>query len=261
MMATVSRRPCVAANWKMFKTRAQAAAFIEAYRKEPGTGTCRTVICTPFTALETAGKLLAGSGVALGAQDVYWEAEGAFTGEVSTGMLKDAGCTYVIIGHSERRKLFGDTDEVVNKKVKAALKEGLIPIFCVGEQLGDRDGGKTEQVIWGQLTRGLDGLTPDELARLVIAYEPVWAIGTGRVATPEQAQAVHAFIRGYLKSIQAGVEAVVPVLYGGSVKPDNIAQLLREPDVDGALVGGASLDPKSFAALVSGAASAVGGGH
>jgi triosephosphate isomerase len=257
MMAPLPRRPFVAANWKMFKTRAQAAAFGEAFRKEPGIGAGRAVICPPFTALETLGRLLEGTGVALGAQDLYSEVEGAFTGEVSAGMLKEAGCTHVIIGHSERRKLFGDTDEAVNRKVKAALAAGLTPIFCVGEQLADRDAGKTEQVVWGQLTRGLDGLTPEQLAALVVAYEPVWAIGTGRNATPEQAQAVHAFIRGYLKGVQPGVDAVVPVLYGGSVKPDNIAALMKGPDVDGALVGGASLDPKSFAALINGAAAAV----
>jgi triosephosphate isomerase len=174
-------------------------------------------------------------------------------------MLKDAGCAYVIVGHSERRKLYGESDEVVNRKVKAVLAAGLTPIFCVGEQLADRDANKTEQVIWGQLTRGLDGLTPEQLEAIVIAYEPVWAIGTGRNATPEQAQAVHAFIRGYLKGVRAGIDAVVPVLYGGSVKPDNIGALLKGPDVDGALVGGASLDPASFASLISGAAAAVAG--
>lgn len=257
-MAPVARRPFVAANWKMFKTRAQAEAFATALRQAPR-APGRAVICPPFTALETLGRLLEGTGVALGAQDVYWEAEGAFTGEVSTAMLKDAGCTYVIVGHSERRKLFGDTDEAVNRKTRAALAAGLTPIVCVGEQLADRDAGTTEQVIWGQLTRGLDGLTPDELAAVVIAYEPVWAIGTGRNATPEQAQAVHAFIRGYLKGVRAGIDAVVPVLYGGSVKPDNIAALMRGADVDGALVGGAGLDPASYAALRAGAAAAVGG--
>ncbi len=251
----------IVANWKMFKTRAQAREFVEAFRRETAglAGRVRLGLCPPFTALDAVHGALAGSDIVLGAQDMHWEGEGAFTGAIAPGMLVEAGCTHVIIGHSERRRLFGDSDEVVNKKLKAAVQAGLTPIVCVGETLTERDAGRTEQVIWSQLTYGLEGLAPDLVRKFVVAYEPVWAIGTGRIATPEQAQEVHAFIRAFLRKTGADpVDPVIPILYGGSVKADNIAALLRVADVDGGLVGGASLDPKSFAALARAAAEARG---
>jgi len=250
------RIPIVAANWKMYKSRAEARAFANSFKAMKLDSGCRIVICPPYTALDATGQALAGSPIALGAQNMYWEAEGAFTGEVAAGMLKEAGCAYVIIGHSERRRLFGDTDGWVSKKLGAAFKAGLIPICCVGETLEERDGGKTEKVIETQLTGGLAGLTPDQVKGMVIAYEPVWAIGTGRNATPEQAQEVHAFIRKRLAAIAPAAADTVPIQYGGSVKPDNVAAIMAGPDVDGALVGGASLKPDSFAAIVNGAAQA-----
>ncbi len=241
----------------MVKTVAQARAFGEAFRKDAaGLGAVDVVICPPFTAIHAVRETVGGAGVAIGGQDLYWEAEGAFTGQIAPGMLVEAGCSHVIVGHSERRKLFGETDETVNKKLVAALGAGLTPILCVGETLGDRDAGRTEQVIWAQLTRGLEGHAPEAIMKMVVAYEPVWAIGTGRTATPAQAQEVHAFIRAFLAKRGDGVDAVVRVLYGGSVKPDNTAALMAGPDVDGALVGGAALDPASFAAIARAAAQA-----
>ncbi len=249
------RSAIVAANWKMYKTRVQAAEFIAAFRKQVLTsGRVMIVICPPFTALETVRKALEGSNVKIGAQDCYSEKDGAFTGEVSAGQLKEVGCTYVIVGHSERRRLFEDTDELINRKLQACLRERLVPIFCVGESLPDREAKRTEQVIWAQLTHGLVDITPEQLKSFVIAYEPVWAIGTGRNATPEQAQEVHAFIRSFLRNVEAGIDEIVPILYGGSVKPDNIEPLMLGSDVDGALVGGASLEPSDFVAIVQGVA-------
>jgi triosephosphate isomerase len=194
-------------------------------------------------------SVLADSGVQLGAQDVHWEKEGAFTGEVSPGMLRDAGCSQVIVGHSERRQLFGETDAAVNRKVRAVLEAGLSVIMCVGETLAEREGGLTLAVVERQVRGGLQGITPDP-ASLAVAYEPVWAIGTGRTATPAQAQEVHAAIRGLIDELLGHAAAdAIRILYGGSVKPDNIAELMREPDIDGALVGGASLKADSFAAI------------
>jgi len=253
----MARMRIAAANWKMYKNRAQAKAFIEAFAKAgPWTGAAKAVICPPFTSLDVVAAGVGSSGVAVGAQDLYWEAEGAFTGEVAPGMIKDAGCTYVIVGHSERRKLFGETDATVNKKLQAAVKAGLIPIMCVGETLEEREAGKTENVVRTQVTAGLAGFDAGVLKGFVVAYEPVWAIGTGKVATPQQAQEVHAVIRKLLAATGAEVAAAVPILYGGSVKPDNIAALMAGPDLDGGLVGGASLDPVSFGAIVKGIAEA-----
>ncbi|MEK7475861.1 MAG: triose-phosphate isomerase [Candidatus Coatesbacteria bacterium] len=249
----MSRQRIAAANWKMYKTRSQAKTFMDAFAKTgPWTGAAKVVVCPPFTSLDVVGAGLGASGVALGAQDCHWETEGAFTGEVATAMLKDAGCTYVIVGHSERRKLFGETDETVNKKLQAAVKAGLIPILCVGETLQERDAGKTESVVRTQVTGGLAGFDAATVKGFVIAYEPVWAIGTGKVATPQQAQEVHAVIRKLLADRGPEVAAAVPVLYGGSVKADNIAALMAGPDLDGGLVGGAALDPVSFAAIAKG---------
>ncbi len=210
------------------------------------------VVCPPFTALAYLADDLKDSNIAVGAQDIYWQEEGAFTGEVSPLMLKDAGCQYVIIGHSERRQFFGETNDGVNKKIKAALKAGLTPIVCVGENLQEREANKTFDVISGHVNNGLEGISAEDALKLVIAYEPVWAIGTGKTATPEQAQEVHAFIRGLLDK-KYGKEAAgsIRIQYGGSVKPENITELMNKPDVDGALVGGASLKADSFVSIVS----------
>jgi triosephosphate isomerase len=253
----VARVPVVAANWKMYKTPVQARDFVTAFKGENCLGLgVDVIICPSPLSVATAGEAIAGAPLGLGGQNMYTENEGAFTGEVSPVQLKAAGCKYVIIGHSERRKIFGETDALLNRKLKACVREGLTPIFCVGETLEERDGGKTQAVVGDQLAKGLDGIPAETVAKFIIAYEPVWAIGTGRNATPEQAQEVHAFIRGFLKKLGAGADGSVPVLYGGSVKPDNTPVLMKCPDVDGALVGGASLDPKSFAAIVRGTAEA-----
>jgi triosephosphate isomerase (TIM) len=212
------------------------------------------VIAPPFTTVAAAAEAVKGSAIGVAAQNMHWEREGAFTGEVSAGMVREAGATFVIIGHSERRTLFGETNASVNKKTRAAITGGLVPIVCMGETLAQRDGNETLAVLDRQIKEGLDGVTGDELSRMVIAYEPVWAIGTGRNATPAQAGEAHFHIRQRLKQ-WFGLDASerCRVLYGGSVKPDNIASLISQPDVDGALVGGASLDPKSFFAIISGA--------
>ena len=209
------------------------------------------VVCPPFISLHAVKEMLAGSRIGLGAQNVYWEKSGAFTGEVSAPMLKSVGCTYVIIGHSERRTYFGETDETVNKRIFAALSEGLKPIVCIGETLEEREAGKTFEVIKRQVEGGLANLSVEQMATVVIAYEPVWAIGTGKTATPAQAQEVHAFIRKLLNDIfgQTTAEAT-RIQYGGSVKPDNAAELMAQPDIDGALVGGASLKADSFEKII-----------
>lgn len=209
------------------------------------------VICPPFTSLSDVRELIMDTNIKLGAQDCYWEKEGAFTGEISVSMLKSAGCEYVIVGHSERRQFFGDTNETVNKKAKAALKEGLKPIVCVGEKLSDRQAGKTFDVVKDHVTNSLSGITGEEMLKAVIAYEPVWAIGTGVNATKDEAEEVHKYIRELLKKMY-GVEisGSVRIQYGGSVKPDNIRELISEEDVDGALVGGASLKADSFARII-----------
>jgi triosephosphate isomerase len=248
------RVPFVAANWKMFKTVDETVAFVTALRAQALHGAdVEVVIAPPFTAIRAAADAARGSSLGIAAQDMYWEREGAFTGEVSAGMIKDAGAGYVIIGHSERRRLFGETDETVNRKLLAALAADLTPIVCIGETLDERDGGRTLEVLDRQIEAGLRSLSEAQVASLVIAYEPVWAIGTGRNATPAQAGEAHAHIRGRLRQwFGAAAADQCHVLYGGSVKPDNIKDLMALPDVDGALVGGASLTVPSFAAIVDG---------
>ncbi len=249
------RRPIIAGNWKMYKTVAEAVNFVMKFQeKTAGVSGVEMVLCPPFTALAAAAERLAGTGIAVGAQDMFWEDEGAYTGEISPVMLREAGCRYVILGHSERRQYFGETDETVNKKVRAALRHGLVPIVCVGERLEEREAGSTEEVVRRQVEGSLAGLQPRAAAGLVVAYEPVWAIGTGRTASAEDAQQVNAFIRGLLRRLFGGEAAeAIRIQYGGSVKPGNIAGLMSQPDIDGALVGGASLDPDSFAAIIRGA--------
>ncbi len=213
------------------------------------------VLCPPFTALSEVYEVIAESDIFLGAQDIYWLNEGAFTGEVSAKMLKDAGCAFVIIGHSERRQFFGETNENVNKKLKAALAEGLTPIVCVGEALKEREEGKTLDVLKDHIEGALSGISVEDALKIVIAYEPVWAIGTGKTATPAQAQEAHKYIRDLLRKLyNQEVASYLRIQYGGSVKPDNIAELMKEPDVDGALVGGASLQAASFSEIVKKAA-------
>ncbi len=248
-----ARTPVIAGNWKMYKTVAQTVQFFDEFKPlVRGASHCQIVICPTFPALAAAVETVAGSNIQIGAQNLHWETEGAFTGEISGPMIAAAGCSHVLIGHSERRQYFGETDATVNQRLFAALKAGLTPIVCVGEALDQRDGGKTEAVLIQQLEGGLASLTQGDFSRIIIAYEPVWAIGTGRVATPETAAEAHAVIRD--KTAQLfGPEAgeAVRILYGGSVKPDNAGGLMARPEIDGALVGGASLKPDSFAAIVN----------
>ena len=249
------RRLIIAGNWKMNKTVEEAVSIaIGLKRKFYTFSEADIVICPPFTALSKVNEALVDSSIMLGGQDVYWEEEGAFTGEISPGMLKDAGCRYVIIGHSERRILFGESDEEVNNKLKVVLTYGMVPIMCIGERLEERDNGMTFEIIEKQLTRGLKNIAKEEITRLVIAYEPVWAIGTGRTATPQQAEEAHKFIREFIeKWFDKEVSSKVRILYGGSVKPENIANLIAQEDIDGSLVGGASLDVNSFSEIVQNA--------
>ncbi|MFL5341135.1 MAG: triose-phosphate isomerase [Gemmataceae bacterium] len=248
----MTRPKFVAGNWKMYTLSASACELATAVRAGvPSDGRVRVAVCPPFPWLAGVAEVLRGSAVAVGAQDVYAEREGAFTGEVSPGMLLDAGCKYVIVGHSERRHVLGEHDDLINRKARAALEAGLSVILCVGEKLDERDAKKTEAVLDDQLTRSARDIPGVHLDRLVIAYEPVWAIGTGRNATPEQAQQSHAFLRRRFSQL-FGEKAADSLLiqYGGSVKPDNARSLLNQPDVDGALVGGASLKADSFLAIV-----------
>jgi len=236
----------------MFTVVDEAKALVKALKDMVNDVTkVEVVVCPPFISLHAVKEVLAGSRIGLGAQNVYWEKSGAFTGEISAPMLKSVGCTYVIIGHSERRTYFGETDETVNKRVLAALSEGLKPIVCVGETLEERESGKAFDVIKRQITGGLANLSVEQMASVVIAYEPVWAIGTGKTATPAQAQEVHAFIRKLLNDLfgQTTAEAT-RIQYGGSVKPDNVTELMSQPDIDGALVGGASLKVDSFEKII-----------
>jgi triosephosphate isomerase len=247
------RRPIIAANWKMNCTISQARELVSGFKglinnvKE-----VYVVLAPPFTALSAVAQLITGTDICLSAQNLYWKESGAYTGEISPVMLKDVGCKYVIIGHSERRAYFAETDDNVNKKIKAALHFGLIPIVCVGETLTQREEGKTNQVVGGQLQRGLAGLTLKQANQVVIAYEPIWAIGTGKTASPEQANEMHGFIREQIANAfdQATAQAV-RIQYGGSVKPDNINGLMAQEHIDGALVGGASLEAVSFAKIVN----------
>ncbi len=251
-----SRKKFIAGNWKMNKTPADGVALVNDIVAAVGKQSdVDVVVCPPFTGLESAGKALDGSNVKLGAQNMHFEASGAFTGEVSAAMLRSIFATHVILGHSERRTLFGETDEVVNKKVLAALKNQLRPIFCIGETLAERESGATLKVVQTQVERGLDGVSKELATQIVVAYEPVWAIGTGKVATTEQAQEVHAFIRGLLvKLFGDAVAQKVRILYGGSMKPANAPELLAQKDIDGGLIGGASLEARSFVELVTAAA-------
>jgi triosephosphate isomerase (TIM) len=247
------RTPLIAGNWKMFKTVGEAVAFVTDLRplvKEAAT--VDIVVAPPFTAVHAAAGAARGSNIRVAAQNLYWEKEGAFTGEISPAMIAEAGATYVIVGHSERRRLFGESDVIVNRKALAAIAAGLTPIVCVGETLEEREAGAMPAVLDRQIKDGLDQLSAARIGALVVAYEPVWAIGTGRTATAAQAGEAHAHIRKRLRQWFGGDAAdACRVLYGGSVKPDNIRELIAEPDVDGALVGGASLDVRSFADLVT----------
>lgn len=251
------RKKIIAANWKMNMTAAETASFMEDLELElKNLDHAEVVIIPPFTALPRLSSIAANwSGITIGAQNMWHEASGAFTGEISAGMLREFFTRYVVLGHSERRTIFGETDELVNKKVKAAHAASLRPILCVGETLAERDAGTHHEVLARQLRGSLAGLNTEQALDTVIAYEPVWAIGTGRTATPEQAQEAHAFIRKILGEIfDPSTAAKIRIQYGGSVKPDNAAELLHQPDIDGALVGGASLDPRSFAKIVQAAA-------
>jgi triosephosphate isomerase len=247
------RRPIIAGNWKMDKTTVEARDL--AQKLIPlvsGVNRRDIVLAPPFTALQAVAEVIKGTGIALSAQNLHWEDKGAFTGEISAEMLLDLGCKYVIIGHSERRQFFGETDETVNKKLRQAMNKGLLPIVCVGETLKEREAGKANEVIERQVTDALKGVSAAEMQKVIIAYEPVWAIGTGKTATPAQANDVHSFIRkkveiAYGKEIAGSLR----IQYGGSVTPENVSALMAMPDIDGALVGGASLRPESFAALVN----------
>ena len=247
------RTPFIAANWKMFKTVQETVVFVKEFRALVKDLTdVEIVIAPPFTAVHAAAEAARNSPVAIAGQNLHWEREGAFTGEISAAMLREAGAEYVIIGHSERRRLFGETDETVNRRIAAALAVGLTPIVCIGETLEEREGNQTLTVLDRQITRGLDNLNGDQVGALVIAYEPVWAIGTGRNATPEQAGEAHAHIRGRIRQwFGGGAAEECHIIYGGSVKPDNIHTLVLHEDVDGALVGGASLQVDGFFEIVS----------
>lgn len=245
------RTPVIAGNWKLFKTIAESVSMVEALKPLVAESAGIEIVVAPvFTALSRVADALGGSNVRLAAQDCFWEEEGAFTGEVAPKLLKDAGCGYVIIGHSERRQYFGETDETVNRKAKAAIAGGLNAIVCVGESLAERESERTFSVIETQIQGGLAGLSPEAFTRIIIAYEPVWAIGTGKTASDAQAQEVHAYIRQLIaRNFGQGVADSVRILYGGSVKPENVKGLMGQPDIDGALVGGASLKAESFAAI------------
>ena len=250
------RRPIVAGNWKMNKTVGEALTLIRELRGMVSMvrDKVEVVVAPPFTALSSVAKAIVDSNIHLGAQNCFWEAWGAYTGEVSAPMLAEVGCQYVILGHSERRQYFGETDETVNRRVKAALNSQLLPIICIGETLAQREGGRTLEVVTRQLSAALAGFAAADVARFVIAYEPIWAIGTGRNATSNQAQEVHAHIREQLTGLYSReISEKVRIQYGGSVKPENAAELMGQPDIDGALVGGASLKAGDFAAIVKAA--------
>ncbi|HMO03228.1 MAG TPA: triose-phosphate isomerase [Kiritimatiellia bacterium] len=255
MTANKSRKPIVAGNWKMNKTVADAVVLADAIKRSlAGCKDVDIVLCPPFTALKAVSDVISGTHIDLGAQNMHWEKSGAFTGEISAEMLREVYCHYVILGHSERRAYFGESDEIVNKKTKAALESNLTPIVCVGETLAEREGGKTNDVVGTQVRGSLAGLSARQLVDTVIAYEPVWAIGTGKTASPEQAQEVHAYIRGVLKDMaDAAVAQSVRIQYGGSVKASNAKELFSLPDIDGGLIGGASLEARSFIDIVQAA--------
>jgi triosephosphate isomerase len=255
------RKTVIAGNWKMYKTIAEAIELANGLKREfykLKNQAIDVVLCPPFTALSEVCEVLVDTDIKLGAQDVHWKEEGAFTGEVSCKMLKDVGCQFVIIGHSERRQYFAETNETVNKKVRAALSAGLTPIMCVGETLNEREKGLTFKVLDDHVHNGLRDITQEEISKVVIAYEPVWAIGTGRTATPVQAEEAQKYIRDLLSKVYNNAIADnVRIQYGGSVKPENITELMKQPDIDGALVGGASLDVESFGEIVKRASEVV----
>lgn len=248
----MKRIPLIAGNWKMYKTRAEAEAFISELIPLIGGAQRRVFLVPPFTAIETLVSAVRGTKIVIGAQNVHDAKEGAFTGEVSCRMLKELGAAFVLVGHSERRTLFSEDSTWTNRKLRRVLAEGLAPILCIGETLQQRDAGLTDTVLFEQLEEGLQGVGKEELKSVILAYEPVWAIGTGVTATPEMAQAVHSRCRLWIEKKWGGDAAgQLTILYGGSVKPDNIAALMQQPDIDGVLVGGASLDPRSFAQLIN----------
>jgi triosephosphate isomerase len=250
----MARRKFICGNWKMHKTVAEATALVQELAAElAGEARVQVAVAPTFTALAAVGAAIRGTPLELASQDVHWELQGAFTGEVSAPMLADVGVKHGIVGHSERRQYFGETDETVRKKVGALLAAGLRPIVCVGELLAEREAGQTLAVVGRQVRGGLAGLPPEALGALTLAYEPVWAIGTGKTATTAQAQEVHAAIRAILRELGGVVADSIRIQYGGSVKPENAAELLSQPDVDGALVGGASLKAKDFVAILKGA--------
>lgn len=246
------RRPLIAGNWKMFKTGPEAVETADRLVKLLSTTIdVDVMIAPPFTALALVSDMLKKTRISLGAQNLFWAAEGAYTGEISASMLVSAGCRYVIVGHSERRQYFGETDETVNEKIKAAVKNDLIPVMCIGESETERESKETFSVLDRQVQKGLKGFSADEMETLVIAYEPVWAIGTGKTATADQAQEIHLFLRAMLgKKFGNKLAKSLRILYGGSVKPDNITELMTMPDIDGALIGGASLEPETFSKIV-----------
>ena len=249
----MERKPIIAGNWKMNGILQEAVQLVTALKRNLfDEQRAQVVVCPPFTVLSSVAEIIGESIIDLGGQDMFWKEEGAYTGEISGQMLKDAGCKYVIIGHSERRLYFGETNETVNQKIKAALAVGLHPIICVGETGPQREQGATERVIRDHIDNGLKDITNEQIQNCIIAYEPVWAIGTGVNATPQQAQEVHGFIRNKLLAdkFDTGIASKVRIQYGGSVKPDNIKSLMEQPDIDGALVGGASLKANSFTAIV-----------
>lgn len=247
------RKPVIAGNWKMFKTVEESVAFVDALLPlVKGSAHCEVVVAPPFPSLWSVARRVKGSNVRVAAQNCHWEKEGAFTGEVSCEMIVEAGASHVVIGHSERRQFFGETNETVNKKIFAALRASLIPIVCIGESLAEREQKQTERVVGEQLTKGLNSLTELQLSHIIVAYEPVWAIGTGRTATPELAAETHRFVRDTIgRMFSPASSSAMRILYGGSVKPDNIKGLMAQPDINGALVGGASLKADSFAAIVN----------
>jgi len=250
------RNKIIAGNWKMFNNLNESVTLISEIKQELANTefNCGVIVCPPYTSLETASTLLKESKVKVGAQNMYFEETGAFTAEISANMLLSVGCEYVILGHSERRTIFNESDELINKKIKKALATGLIPIFCIGETLAERESDQTEKVIENQVRKGLEGISSADFAKIVIAYEPVWAIGTGKTASPAQAQEVHAFIRNLLTTLYSKELADQTVIqYGGSVKPENAKELLSQTDIDGALVGGACLKAKSFVDIIKSA--------
>jgi len=245
------RTPLIVGNWKMNKTVSEAIDMVKNLKQNLNDVTDREiVVCPPYTSLANVEEIIKNSNIFLGAQNVFWEEKGAYTGEISPGMLKEIGCKYVIIGHSERRHYFNETDYIVNKKLKAVFNSNMVPIVCVGETLDEREKNLTFKIIENQIRKGLEKLNQQEAQKIVIAYEPVWAIGTGKTATPQQAQEVHQFIRELYSSIYGNNAEFIRILYGGSIKPDNFSDLMKQKDIDGGLVGGASLEVNSFTKIV-----------